>query len=186
MTINLANDYNNDFGRSFPITGTDFIFEGDECFAQTSTGIVYEHKGKEYEAPFTIYCFEQDDLLFIQLSEISENDVVANVIQFGGYKEIVDDLCILEPVSQAYKFICHSYPNFSYILTNVLWAIVGDVVYPERKIQQQRKQSIEIMTIAMLCPFDDLETECSCGFAEGEVDACDCGVFEEYSAENAI
>ena len=59
MTINLANDYNNDFGRSFPITGTDFIFEGDECFAQTSTGIVYEHKGKEYEAPFTIYCLSK-------------------------------------------------------------------------------------------------------------------------------
>lgn len=186
MTINLANDYNNNFGRSFPITGTDFIFEGDECFAQTSTGIVYEHKGKEYEAPFTIYCFEQDEFLFIQLSEISGNDVVANIIQFCARKEMVDDLCILESVSQAYEFICRSYPDFSYILTNVLWAIVGDVVYSDKEIQQQRKKSIELMTIAMLCPFDDSEPECSCGFIEGEVDACDCGVFEEYSAENAI
>jgi hypothetical protein len=131
---NLAPKYNADFGRSDHTLTERIAYKGEESFCQSINGIVYERRGINHFMPVTINTFLKDDRLFIQISELSDNEVDTCVIQFSSKLGVLEQ----SATQQANTFICNQYINMSEMLLKVLSVVTEDTLEPQKGLLKRQ------------------------------------------------
>jgi hypothetical protein len=131
---NLSPKYNAGFGRNDYTLTERIAYKGEESFCQSINGIVYERRGVNHFMPVTINTFLKDDRLFIQISELSDNEVDTCVIQFSSKVGVLEQSAI----QQANKFICNQYINMSEMLLKVLSVVTEDTLEPQKGLLKRQ------------------------------------------------
>jgi hypothetical protein len=152
---NLAPKYNADFGRSDHTLTERIAYEGEESFFQSINGIVYERRGINHFMPVTINTFLKDDRLFIQISELSDNEDGTCVIQFSSKVGELDQSAI----QQASTFINSQYTHMNTVLLKVLSVFTEDTLEPKKGLLKRQTVDYSIHKDSELKVSDNLREE---------------------------